>query len=144
ILLTGYQLQMAGVTVSIQLPEVGFTAWGDYSLMQQCLMNLFFNAIEAMPKGGTLTVTGGNIVNDKRVWLSITDTGNGIKPEDLPRIFEPFYSTKGNGKGVGLGLSMVYGIIREHNGTIEVQSEPGKGSTFKMVLPAEPVAAAPS
>jgi PAS domain S-box-containing protein len=141
LLLTGYQIQMAGVSVSIQLPENGFTAWGDYSLMQQCLMNLFFNAIEAMPQGGTLSITGGKLVNDQRVWLSITDTGNGIKPEDLPRIFEPFYSTKGNGKGVGLGLSMVYGIIREHNGTIEVQSEPGKGSTFKMVLPIGPVAA---
>ncbi len=143
VLLTGYQLQMAGVTVAIQLPEGAFTAWGDHSLMQQCLMNLFFNAIEAMPHGGRLTIAGGKM-NGKRVWLSIADTGNGIKPDDLPRIFEPFYSTKGNGKGVGLGLSMVYGIIREHNGTIEVQSEPGKGSTFKMVLPTEPVAAVPS
>jgi signal transduction histidine kinase len=60
----------------------------------------------------------------------------------LPRIFEPFYSTKGDGKGVGLGLSMVYGIIREHNGTIEVQSEPGRGATFKLVLPVEPVTTA--
>jgi signal transduction histidine kinase len=70
--------------------------------------------------------------------LAISDTGHGIDPEDLPRIFEPFYSTKGDGKGVGLGLSMVYGIIREHNGTIEVQSEPGEGTSFKMVLPTEP------
>ncbi len=138
ILLTGYQLQMAGVTVSILLPEGAFMAWGDCSLMQQCLMNLFFNAIEAMPHGGTLTIAGGKIEKEKRVWLSIADTGNGIKAEDLPRIFEPFYSTKGLSKGVGLGLSMVYGIIREHNGTIEVQSEPGKGSAFKLVLPTGP------
>lgn len=145
LLLTGYQLQMAGVSVSIQMPEAPFTAWGDYALMQQCLMNLFFNAIEAMPKGGTLTVTGGKLrKEEQRVWLSISDTGHGINPEDLPRIFEPFYSTKGNGKGVGLGLSMVYGIIREHNGTIDVQSEPGRGATFKMVLPAEPVEMATS
>ena len=144
LLLTGYQLQMAGVTAATQLPEGGFTAWGDYSLMQQCLMNLFFNAIEAMPHGGTLTISGGKIADDNHIWLSIADTGNGIKPDDLPRIFEPFYSTKGDGKGVGLGLSMVYGIIREHNGTIEVQSEPGQGTVVKMVLPTEPVAAVPA
>ncbi|MFZ1986193.1 MAG: ATP-binding protein, partial [Desulfatitalea sp.] len=144
ILLTGYQLQMAGVNVSIQLPEGPFTAWGDYALMQQCLMNLVFNAIESMSTGGTITITGGKSTKEKRVWLSITDTGHGINPEDLPRIFEPFYSTKGNGKGVGLGLSMVYGIIREHNGTIDVQSEQGRGTTFTMVLPAEPAAKPPS
>ncbi len=139
ILLTGHQLEMAGVEVSIQLPEAPFTAWGDHALMQQCLMNLIFNAMESMPKGGDISITGDKLAEDKKVWISITDTGAGIKAEDLPRIFEPFYSTKGEGKGVGLGLSMVYGIISEHNGTIEVQSEPGRGTTFKMVLPMEPV-----
>jgi two-component system, NtrC family, sensor kinase len=137
ILLTGHQLQMAGVNVSIELPVSPFTAWGDHALMQQCLMNLIFNAMESMPQGGDITVAGGRIADKQKVWLSISDTGHGIDPEDLPRIFEPFYSTKGDGKGVGLGLSMVYGIIREHNGTIEVQSEPGLGTTFKMVLPIE-------
>jgi len=141
ILLTGHQLQMAGVDVSLQLPEAPFTAWGDYALMQQCLMNLIFNAMESMPQGGDITITGGKFQQEPRVWLSISDTGAGICAEDLPRIFEPFYSTKGDGKGVGLGLSMVYGIVREHNGTIEVQSEPGRGTTFKMILPVEPVAA---
>jgi two-component system NtrC family sensor kinase len=141
ILLTGYQLQMAGVSVSLQLPELSFTAWADNALMQQCLMNLLFNAMESMPQGGEITINGGKFPEEEKVWLSISDTGHGILAEDLPRIFEPFYSTKGAGKGVGLGLSMVYGIIREHNGTIEVQSEPGRGTTFKMVLPQEPVAA---
>jgi signal transduction histidine kinase len=72
----------------------------------------------------------------KTVWVTVADTGYGIDPEDLPRIFEPFYTTKKEGKGVGLGLSMVYGIIREHQGTVEVQSEPGEGSLFKLILPA--------
>ena len=138
ILLTGHQLQMSGVNVSLELPEAPYTAWGDHALMQQCLMNLIFNAMESMPQGGDITISGGKISDKGKVWLSISDTGHGIDTEDLPRIFEPFYSTKGDGKGVGLGLSMVYGIIREHNGTIEVQSEPGQGTTFRMVLPVEP------
>jgi two-component system NtrC family sensor kinase len=107
-------------------------------------MNLIFNAMESMPQGGDISITGGRILEGQKVWLSISDTGAGINAEDLPRIFEPFYSTKGDGKGVGLGLSMVYGIIREHNGTIEVHSEPGQGTTFKLVLPVEPVTAPPS
>lgn len=69
------------------------------------------------------------------VWLTVADNGHGIKPEDLPHIFEPFYSTKVDGKGVGLGLSMTYGIIREHNGVVEVDSKPGKGTVFKIKFP---------
>jgi signal transduction histidine kinase len=69
------------------------------------------------------------------VWLSVVDNGYGIKQEDLPHIFEPFYTTKVDGKGVGLGLSMTYGIIRKHNGIIEVNSKPGKGTEFKIKLP---------
>lgn len=98
-------------------------------------MNLVFNAIDAMPKGGTMTVTGGVDMAAEQVWLEITDTGEGLETEDLPRIFEPFYSTKKDGRGVGLGLSMVYGIIREHNGTVEVVSAPGQGATFRIKLP---------
>ena len=71
---------------------------------------------------------------------AIADTGHGIAPEDLSQIFEPFFSTKGDGKGVGLGLSMVYGIIRRHCGTIEVRSNPGQGTEFRLTLPAVPIA----
>ena len=104
-------------------------------------MNLVFNAMEAMPKGGTITFSGGIDADPLKVRLSIADTGQGIAPEDLPRIFEPFYSTKGAGKGVGLGLSMVYGIIREHNGTIEVKSRQAEGTIFTMTLPGGPAPA---
>ncbi len=134
-LLTAHQLNMAQVRSVIELPEPPFTAWGDYALIQQCMMNLIFNAMEATSAGGTITIRGGTEKDGERVWLSIADTGHGIRPENLEQIFEPFFSTKETGKGAGLGLSMVYGIIREHNGTIEVESEPGKGAMFKMVLP---------
>jgi len=134
-LLTAHQLDMAQVHSEIRLPAPPFTAWGDYALIQQCLMNLIFNAMEATPEGGTITLAGGRERDGKRIWLSIADTGHGIQPENLEQIFEPFFSTKETGKGAGLGLSMVYGIIREHSGTIEVSSEPGKGAVFKMTLP---------
>lgn len=139
VILTSHQLKMADVECDVRLPEPPFTAWGDYALIQQCLMNLVFNAMESMPEGGTMTFSGGTDANGDMVWLALTDTGLGIDEQHLPRIFEPFYSTKGAGKGVGLGLSMVYGIIRKHSGNIEVNSKPGKGTTFKITLPAKPV-----
>ncbi len=134
-MLTAHQLDMAEVTSVIQLPDAPFTAKGDYALIQQCLMNLVFNAMEAMPEGGKVTISGGSKAEENKVWLSITDTGRGIDAEDLPYIFEPFFTTKKDGKGTGLGLSMVYGIVREHNGTIEVESTPEGGTTFRLVLP---------
>ena len=92
-----------------------------------------------MPNGGTLTISGEIDQSADLICLAVTDTGCGIEPHDLPRIFEPFYSTKTDGRGNGLGLAMVYGIIREHHGTVEVESEPGKGSTFRIKLPRNPV-----
>lgn len=136
LMLTAHQLNMAEVETRLRLPDPPLVAWGDYALIQQCLMNLIFNAMESMPQGGRMTISGGVAEEDKTVWLTIADTGNGIPPEEVSRIFDPFYSTKLDGKGVGLGLSMVYGIIREHNGAIEVHSEPGKGTMFKITLPA--------
>jgi two-component system, NtrC family, sensor kinase len=138
LLLTSHQLSMAEVRTEIRLPRPPFTAWGDYALIQQCLMNLIFNAMESMAGGGVMTISGGSLPDEARVWLTIADTGQGISPDELPRIYDPFYSTKSDGKGVGLGLSMVYGIIREHKGTIEVQSDPGKGTVFKVTLPDAP------
>ena len=139
LLLTAYQLTMAQVETEVRLPDPPFVAWGDYALIQQCLMNLIFNAIESMAQGGRMTIAGGCDPQEQKVWMTIADTGQGIPPEELTRIFEPFHSTKLDGKGVGLGLSMVYGIIREHNGSVEVQSVPGKGSVFKIILPMKTV-----
>jgi PAS domain S-box-containing protein len=139
VVLTSHPLKTANVEWDVHLPGAPFTAWGDYALIQQCLMNLVFNAMDSMPTGGKLTITGGHVNGEDKVWLALTDTGHGIEKKHLSRIFEPFYSTKGDGKGVGLGLSMVYGIIREHSGNIEVASEPGKGTTFKIMLPSKPL-----
>ncbi len=108
----------------------------DFKQIQQVLLNLMYNASEAMPSGGTLTITA-NRANGAKALLevAISDTGCGISEKDMENIFEPFFTTKEEGKGVGLGLSVVYGIIARHNGTIAVESEPGKGSTFTIRLP---------
>src|SRR5262249_55673979 len=117
-------------------------------MIEQVLLNLVVNARDAMPKGGQLAIKISNSKIDAKhqsyhsesrpgefVCLNVTDTGCGIKPEDLRRIFEPFFTTKEVGKGTGLGLATVYGIVNQHQGWIEVDSEPGKGSTFRVFLP---------
>jgi len=108
----------------------------DFKQIQQVLLNLMYNASEAMPNKGTLTITANRADGAKAfLEVAISDTGCGISEKDMENIFEPFFTTKEEGKGVGLGLSVVYGIIARHNGTIAVESEPGKGSTFKVRLP---------
>ena len=111
---------------------------GDKNQLQQVFLNLTLNACEAMPDGGTLMV--GSSVAGERVVVKVTDTGCGIKREHLDQIFEPFFTTKPVGKGTGLGLSVSYGIIQQHGGTLEVESEVGKGTTFTVTLPAVPSA----
>ncbi|MBT9586998.1 response regulator [bacterium] len=110
---------------------------GDEGQLQQVIMNLGVNARDAMPRGGVLTL---RLQIEKRLgleWalLSVSDTGHGIGPDTLPHIFEPFFTSKPFGQGTGLGLSTVDGIISQHGGQIEVDSEPGKGTTFKIHLP---------
>ncbi len=134
-ILTDHQMTLSGVEYRVHLPEAPFIAWGDKAQIQQCLMNLIFNAIEAMPDGGQLSIEGGREEDKNFVWITVTDSGPGIESKDLSMIFEPFYSTKSDGKGVGLGLSMVYGIIQEHHGSVDVSSNPGDGTTFKLRLP---------
>lgn len=104
------------------------------SQINQVIMNLLINAAHAMgPERGTITVRTG--VDGQHVWIEVSDTGCGIPKEILPRIFDPFYTTKPVGKGTGLGLSLSYGIIQRHRGRIDVSSEPGKGSAFRVILP---------
>ncbi len=124
------------------------TTIADPSQIEQVLMNLAINARDAMHKGGKLTISTANAELDERdaqllslpvgsyVELRVDDTGTGIAPELLDRIFEPFFSTKSeSGRGTGLGLSTVYGIVQQSHGAIEVKSELGKGSSFRVLLP---------
>jgi PAS domain S-box-containing protein len=113
-----------------ELPEVQCMP----SQINQVVMNLMTNAAHAIgPERGKITVRTG--VEGDRVWLEVTDSGSGIPKDVLPRIFDPFYTTKPVGKGTGLGLSLSYGIIQKHHGRIEVQTEAGQGSTFRVTLP---------
>ncbi|HNB37209.1 MAG TPA: GAF domain-containing protein, partial [Anaerolineales bacterium] len=109
----------------------------DANQMKQVLLNLIHNALHAMPNGGDLYVNTAPGRRDNRDWvvMSVQDTGSGIDPEDQERIFEPFFTTKGDRGGTGLGLSVTYGIVIDHGGSIEVTSQLGRGSTFEVWLP---------
>ncbi len=123
----------------------------DPSMLEQVILNLCLNARDAMPHGGRLSLNTEVIEVDEAsarknvdarsgtfARLAVTDTGTGILPENLSRIFEPFFTTKEVGKGTGLGLASVYGIVQQHRGWVEVQSEPGHGATFQVFLPLLP------
>jgi signal transduction histidine kinase len=102
--------------------------------LNQVVLNLLVNAAQAMgPERGTISIRTGTAA--ERVWIEVADTGQGIAAQVLPRIFEPFFTTKPIGQGTGLGLSLSYGIVQKHNGTLSVDSEVGVGSTFRLELP---------
>ena len=122
---------------------------GDAGQLEQTVLNLCINARDAMPRGGILTLrtghetfSGGEEGAPERAprgtyaALTLSDTGVGIPPENIPRIFEPFFSTKEPGKGSGMGLAMAYGIVKNHGGFLDVRSVPGKGAAFRVLLPA--------
>ena len=108
--------------------------YGDANKLQQVFLNLLTNACQAMEKGGTLAIS--TYTSDSKVCVEIKDSGCGIAKENLSRVFDPFFTTKQPGKGTGLGLSISYRIVKEHDGTIDVESELGKGSAFVVNLPA--------
>ncbi|MBE9521627.1 MAG: cache domain-containing protein [Proteobacteria bacterium] len=114
----------------------------DRNQLQSVLVNLIINALDAMEHGGNIMISTGislsaSDTGTKGVEIAVTDTGCGISPEDLDKLFEPFFTTKEVGKGTGLGLAVSYGIVQRHGGTVRVQSEVGRGSTFTIWLPVE-------
>jgi signal transduction histidine kinase len=128
-----HQLQKAGVHVETKLAAALPPVKGNAGKLQQVFLNLFLNARDAMERGGILAVSTS--ADDAVARIEVADTGQGIHPENLARIYDPFFTTKGARKGTGLGLSVTYGIVREHGGTIEVESEPGVGTRFQVELP---------
>ncbi len=136
------------IEINIALADRELTVLVDPGQLEQVLMNLCTNARDAMPDGGTIFMSTGTDFLDREyvktydvenagmyALITVTDTGSGMDEKTRQRIFEPFFTTKELGKGTGLGLATVYGIIKQHNGHINVYSEPGKGTTFKIYLP---------
>jgi two-component system NtrC family sensor kinase len=130
-----HHFQMTKVTFQSSFPPGECAFLCDENQIHQALVALFVNAVEAMPEGGTLRVDVTERPTDDTILFKVQDTGIGIPEEDVVHVFEPFFSTKRNAQGVGLGLSVVYGIVERHGGTISVQSAVGKGTTFTLSFP---------
>ena len=132
--LLGNQLNVSNVKLVMDLGCPGRVVNGSQVQIQQVFMNLVLNASQAMGQtGGELRISSA--ANADEITVTVSDTGPGIPPEHLPHIFEPFFTTKPEGQGTGLGLSVTYGIVELHGGRIEVDSEPGRGATFRVILP---------
>jgi two-component system NtrC family sensor kinase len=134
LLLLRHQAELAGVAMTCELPDDLPPVECDSAQIQQALLALLINALEATPEGGAVRVRGAPVAGE-RVRVAISDTGRGIPPEAREHLFEPFFTTKTQGAGVGLGLAIVYGIVERHQGRIEVESDLGAGTTFTLDLP---------
>jgi two-component system, NtrC family, sensor kinase len=138
-----HQMEKSRIRVRKQFAERLPRVRGSENRLQQVFFNLIINARDAMPSGGWLTLETRADGLDTVV-VEVADTGVGIKREDVKRIYDPFFTTKGIGRGTGLGLSVSYGIVQEHGGAIFVDSTPGTGTTFQVALPAWQAAEAAS
>jgi two-component system NtrC family sensor kinase len=132
--LVAHPLKTSQIQVVKQLSAGIPAVRGSANKLQQVFLNLFLNARDAMPSGGMLEIRTG--AHNGSVEIEIADTGNGIPLEHIHKIFDPFFTTKTVGRGTGLGLSVSYGIIKEHAGKIDVRSTPGRGTAFHVEFPA--------
>ncbi|MDO9462552.1 MAG: ATP-binding protein, partial [Deltaproteobacteria bacterium] len=123
------------VRVEMKLGENLPRVWGNRSNLEQVALNMMINAAEAMEGQGTLIIETGYSKEESSFFMYFKDTGPGISKENLSKIFEPFFTTKKRGKGTGLGLSISHGIIQKHGGSIQINSRPGKDTTFIIQLP---------
>jgi len=131
--LTAHSAELQHVEVIRELAPSLPKLMADFDQLQQVCTNLILNAIQAMPEGGRLTLNTS--ANNSQVIIEVQDTGCGISPENMRKLFTPFFTTKEKGKGVGLGLAVAHGIIQRHQGRIEVQTKEGEGTTFTIYLP---------
>lgn len=138
LVLLEHQLKAVSIQVRREVSPVPAVVSGVEHKLQQVFLNLFINARDAMPKGGWLSIV--TRVSSGTVLVEIADTGAGIPGEHLPRIYDPFFTTKSLGQGTGLGLSITYGIVQEHEGTMTCESRVGEGTRFTLTLPLAPVA----
>ncbi|HEX8476107.1 MAG TPA: ATP-binding protein [Pyrinomonadaceae bacterium] len=129
------QLRQSQITIERVYNEELPRAFGNAGKLQQVFTNLLLNARDAIPDGGQITLRTTTGAEDDSISIEIADTGIGIAPENVARIYDPFFTTKGVGRGTGLGLAVTYGIVQEHSGHLNVQSAPGKGTTFRITLP---------
>ena len=134
--LTEYLTRKGKVEVVVDLPDQPVMVTYDAQQIEQVLINLFTNAIQAMEHGGSLRINLGRVKG--AIAIAVQDTGMGIPKQNITRIFDPFFTTKPEGEGTGLGLSVSFGIVSRHGGTIEIESELGWGTTFTVLLPEEP------
>jgi two-component system, NtrC family, sensor kinase len=135
IALTRHRMKLQNIELAIDLVRGVVDIRGDANRLQQSLLNLIFNAIEAMPDGGRLAIVSRLDAAAGNVCIEVQDTGQGIGREDLDHIFDPFFTTKAEGEGTGLGLSIVYGVTKNHGGRIHVKSRVGEGTSFSLTLP---------
>jgi signal transduction histidine kinase/ActR/RegA family two-component response regulator len=130
-----HRFRVAGLDIRTSLPANLPRVVADSRQLEQVFLNLALNAVQAMSRGGTLSVNASLVPGGDQIKISFQDTGRGIPPEKLPLVFEPFYTTKEEGEGAGLGLAISHSIIEAHGGRIEVSSRPGEGSSFTVFLP---------
>jgi two-component system, NtrC family, sensor kinase len=133
--LTHHKIELQNIRLNIELSESPLRITGDTNRLQQCLLNLIFNAVEAMPEGGDLFVRSRLDSNQQSVVITVKDSGCGIPKADLDHIYDPFFTTKPEGEGTGLGLSIVYGVVKNHRGRIAVKSKVGEGTSFTLNFP---------
>ncbi len=134
--LAANQIRLSGARIVMEIPDTLPPVYGDRQSLSQVFLNLLLNAPDhAVGKGGRIAVSAEEAREGGFVLVKVSDDGRGIQPHVLPYIFDPFFTTKSKGKGTGLGLSVSLGIARQHGGDIRVESQPGKGSTFTVVLP---------
>jgi signal transduction histidine kinase len=128
------QLRQSRIEIVRRYDAMLPTAYGNSGKLQQVFTNLILNARDAIPDGGQITLSTATD-DGESINIYVADTGIGIAPENVARIYDPFFTTKGVGQGTGLGLAVSYGIVQEHSGHITVQSAPGRGTTFRITLP---------